>query len=284
MASHGRRVRSNSHRRQQTSPPPEPLGGPSGVLAREELEPIQLQLGVSSGEQVFVDPQNRDAVLLPRRDTQLPEGLSTTTAYTVDVQREGLTYSVPVRFSRFERLHAELSRELPGVLLPPLPQKRGPLDLNKLKALVDNTHVDPRAIEQRTAALDSYLRALAALPGVAQSRAMAELLALPPGLESVVRHARQQDGAQEERVGSLQQEARPKPSLEPEAATSTERSLERHQHRAALRTASAPHACGSRAPPAAGACAPCAQLATTHAYVRVLRHAKARSDEQVGAP
>ena len=43
-------------------------------------------------------------------------------AYTVDVTRgaDGLQYSLPVRFSRFERLHAELLRELPGVPLPPL--------------------------------------------------------------------------------------------------------------------------------------------------------------------
>ena len=92
-----------------------------------ELGPAPLRLGVSSGEQVFVDPQNRDAVLVPRRGTQIPSGLRTTTAYTVDVQlANGLCYAVRIRFSRFERLHAELLRELPGVPLPPLPQKRGP--------------------------------------------------------------------------------------------------------------------------------------------------------------
>ena len=84
------------------------------------------RLGVSSGEQVFVDPRNRDAVLVPRRGMQMPSGLTTTTAYTVDVQLgNGLCYAVRFRFSRFERLHAELLRELPGVPLPPLPQKRG---------------------------------------------------------------------------------------------------------------------------------------------------------------
>ena len=66
-------------------------------------------------------------MLVPRRGTQIPSGLRTTTAYTVDVQlANGLCYAVRIRFSRFERLHAELLRELPGVPLPPLPQKRGP--------------------------------------------------------------------------------------------------------------------------------------------------------------
>ena len=57
---------------------------------------------------------------MPRRGTQIPSGLRTTTAYTVDVQlANGLCYAVRIRFSRFERLHAELLRELPGVPLPP---------------------------------------------------------------------------------------------------------------------------------------------------------------------
>ena len=51
--------------------------------------------------------------------------------FLVDVKfvqlANGLCYAVRIRFSRFERLHAELLRELPGVPLPPLPQKRGPL-------------------------------------------------------------------------------------------------------------------------------------------------------------
>ena len=65
-------------------------------------------------------------MLVPRRGMQMPSGLRTTTAYTVDVQlANGLCYAVRFRFSRFERLHAELLRELPGVPLPPLPQKRG---------------------------------------------------------------------------------------------------------------------------------------------------------------
>ena len=39
---------------------------------------------------------------------QMPSGLRTTTAYTVDVQlANGLCYAVRFRFSRFERLHAE---------------------------------------------------------------------------------------------------------------------------------------------------------------------------------
>ena len=103
----------------ELDPAPLRLGVSSG-------DPAPLRLGVSSGEQVFIDPQNRDAVLVPRRGMQMPSGLRTTTAYTVDVQlANGLCYAVRFRFSRFERLHAELLRELPGVPLPPLPQKRG---------------------------------------------------------------------------------------------------------------------------------------------------------------
>lgn len=99
----------------------------AGSAPGAELDPAPLRLGVSSGEQVFIDPKNRDAVLVPRRGMQMPSGLRTTTAYTVDVQlANGLCYAVRFRFSRFERLHAELLRELPGVPLPPLPQKRGP--------------------------------------------------------------------------------------------------------------------------------------------------------------
>ena len=177
------------------SPPPAPAGSGSpfglgspwcgahpdlALLARPasgaELGPASasapLRLGVSSGEQVFVDPRNRDAVLVPTRGMQIPHGLTTTTAYTVDVQlANGLCYAVrrrlsrceaaalrkrgcdPLfagrppwtigaegaavcmrppasqvrfRYSRFERLHEELLRELPGLPLPPLPQKRGP--------------------------------------------------------------------------------------------------------------------------------------------------------------
>ena len=66
----------------------------------------------------------------------MPESYSTCTAYIVEVCRgsAGLRYSMPVRYSRFERLHAELLSELPELraALPPLPAKRGALDLTKL--------------------------------------------------------------------------------------------------------------------------------------------------------
>ena len=138
---------------------------------------------------------------------QLPEGLAMCTAFVVDVERGGLCYSVYVRFSRFERLHAELQRELPGIMLPGLPQKRGPLDMSKWKSLIGNEPTDPRAIEQRTSALDAYLRDALVLPGVAGSRALQELLALPESGESAVRHlatkATEEEEARLHRVNEL---------------------------------------------------------------------------------
>ena len=122
------------------------MGSPWSVSSAPgaELGPAPLRLGVSSGEQVFVDPQNRDAVLVPRRGMQMPSGLRTTTAYTVDVQlANGLCYAVRIRFSRFERLHAELLRELPGVPLPPLPQKRGPHRMSEARRLGSVTAPHP---------------------------------------------------------------------------------------------------------------------------------------------
>ena len=75
--------------------------------------------GVSSGEQVLLT-RKRQSFRGAARRYRRPQDDD---AYTVD-GTHGLCYAVRIRFSRFERLHAELLRELPGVPLPPLPQKR----------------------------------------------------------------------------------------------------------------------------------------------------------------
>ena len=148
-----------------------PVSTPGGSEWLGDL--ARLKLGVSGSEQVYIDPQNRDAVISPRRGEDKGQ-YSMCTAFIVDVSRgDGLQYSIPVRFSRFERLHAEYARartsrshptlhpwanalaptlpplfslpalflrlvaELPSLqpLLPSLPAKRGPLDPAKLGKL-----------------------------------------------------------------------------------------------------------------------------------------------------
>lgn len=172
-------------------------------------------LDVSGSETVYVDPQNRDAVIRRRGDELGSQMMKTCTAYIVDVARgDGLRYSIPVRYSRFERLHAELLAELPAALharLPRLPAKRGPLDPAKLSKLLASIGTrlagdpdahggpgattlaqgadDPQLIEERTRGLDRYLRALLALPGVATSAALLDLVALSGSAEAAVRQA-----------------------------------------------------------------------------------------------
>ena len=119
----------------------DPRAGPSTPDSSRvsRLLTEQLSLCVSGSETVFVDPQNRDAVVRHRGDDASLQQMKTCTAFIVDVARgDGLRYSIPVRFSRFERLHAELLSELPRSLhpqLPSLPPKRGPLDPAKLTRL-----------------------------------------------------------------------------------------------------------------------------------------------------
>ena len=121
------------------SPSPPALGGAASACT----------FRVSGSEQVLVDPHNRDAICQQRRGEPMPEAAELCTAYIVDVSRgvDGLAYSVPVRFSRFERLHAELAAELPHLRsrMPRLPSKRGPLDLGKLMSAINRTSGVPAA-------------------------------------------------------------------------------------------------------------------------------------------
>ena len=168
--------------------------------------------------QSLLQNQFRRTPPVPRRGDSVPEGHGgTCMAYIVEVSRgaDGLKYSLPVRFSRFERLHTELMSELPHLSsqLPPLPAKRGPLNPTKLSSFFSTLlkppaagpapgtsppaaapppappAADPLAIEERTRGLDAYLRALVQLPGVAASAALQDLVALSTPAESAVRQA-----------------------------------------------------------------------------------------------
>mmetsp|Transcript_30965 Transcript_30965/g.51304 ORF Transcript_30965/g.51304 Transcript_30965/m.51304 type:complete len:499 (+) Transcript_30965:35-1531(+) len=149
---------------------------------------MTVQLAVTSAEQVLADPHNRDAILRPPlgEDMKMHQ---LCTAYIVDVRpSDGLPYSFPARFSRFERLHIELLKELPALrnLLPSLPQKHGPFaGLAKLLG----QPMEPEHIEQRTRALDEWVKKVVTLPGVATSRALADLIYLGVGAESAIREA-----------------------------------------------------------------------------------------------
>ena len=189
---------------------------------------VSLELMISGSEQVFVDPNNRDAVIRPRRGSdQSTENLAMCTAFVVEVYRNGLRYSIPVRYSRFERLQSELAQEFPTLRLPALPAKRGPLDPQKLSALLSHAFRslegsardssrhgapvdDPVAIEERTRALDQYLRALVELPGVASSAALMDLVALSGPAEAAVRQALEaaasHDEARASALGELSKE------------------------------------------------------------------------------
>ena len=111
--------------------------------------------------------------------------MSPLTVARTHTSRAGLNFSIPVRYSRFERLQLELLRELPELRgqLPPLPSKRAPLD----KLLAFGAPPDPRAVELRTHQLDAYLQELVALPGVAESAAVRDLLAISAPAEAAIR-------------------------------------------------------------------------------------------------
>jgi len=161
--------------------PPEALEVPSSSVA--------VTLGVSSAEQVVADPHNRDAVLRPRRD-ELPAAPKLCTAFILDVTRnepEELSYSVLVRYSRFDRLRTELLCELPCLRdsLPDLPQKRG-FDVQKLLG----KPVPPSVIEDRTRQLDAWVRQILLMDGVMSSRALADLIFLGVGAEAAIREAK----------------------------------------------------------------------------------------------
>ena len=201
--------------------------------------------------QVLIDPHKRDAVCLPRRGEPLPDSHGTCTAYIVDVSRaaDGLRYSVPVRFSRFERLHAELLAELPHLapLMPALPPKRGPLDLGKINAVLQSVvhrainapgeppmADDPAVVELRTRALDAYLRTLAELPGVATSAALMDVVALSASAEEAVRQALEAAATNDEaRLTALS-----KLSRELAASSAYARTARTAKERAELRAAS----------------------------------------------
>lgn len=149
---------------------------------------------------MLLDPHNRDAVLSPsRHGAELPRAPDLCTAYVLEVTRAPggrsppLSYSLPVRFSRFERLHAELLRELPELraTLPPLPAKRGPAD-----RLLQWGGPTAERIEERTKSLDVWVRAAAGLAGVPQSRALGDLIFLGVGAESAMRVAQDRCAAQ----------------------------------------------------------------------------------------
>tara|TARA_B100000524_G_scaffold346300_1_gene246261 strand:- start:305 stop:895 length:591 start_codon:yes stop_codon:yes gene_type:complete len=112
--------------------------------------PPPLVLAVTSAESVVADPINRDQIIRQRRGEQLPSGATLCTAFMLDVNREaeGLSYTIPVRFSRFERLYSELVRELPQLqpFLPTLPSKRGPFQIEKLLRQPTKPHI----VEERT--------------------------------------------------------------------------------------------------------------------------------------
>lgn len=140
-------------------------------------------------------------MLSPTRfGAELPRAPDLCTAYVLEVTRaaEGsapLSYSLPVRFSRFERLQAELLSELPSLResLPPLPSKRGPLSLDRL---LQWGAAPAERIEERTRALDTWVRTLVDLPGAVQSRALGDLIFLGVGAESAIRGARDASEAQ----------------------------------------------------------------------------------------
>ncbi|KAL1500333.1 hypothetical protein AB1Y20_012997 [Prymnesium parvum] len=178
--------------------PPSPASPPWTSTMQPSAHVAPLTLSVSGSEQVLVDPQNRDAVLRPRRGDALPDAHNMCTAFTVDVFRpsDGLSFSIPVRFSRFERLQSELLRELPELRgrLPPLPAKRGPLD----KLFTFGAPPDPQAVEARTRQLHAYLQQLIQLPRVAESAAVRDLLAMSAPAEAAIRQAREEAASHDE--------------------------------------------------------------------------------------
>jgi len=171
-----------------------------------------IRLSVASAEQVVADPHNRDAILRPplrpaerdnkphaerersERPPRLPPQSQLCTAFILDVHdvaraEDSLTYSIPVRYSRFERLHAELCEELPPASraqLSPLPQKRIFAWAEKLL----NQPSSPLVVEERTRALDMWVRQIIEVDGVADSQALASLIFLGVGAESAIREAR----------------------------------------------------------------------------------------------
>eukprot|EP00967_Tisochrysis_lutea_P148653 scaffold284320_cov36-Tisochrysis_lutea.AAC.2 len=106
-----------------------------------------------------------------------------------------LSYLLPVRYSRFERLQMELLSELPHLResMPQLPPKRGPLNWDRL---LQRTGMNVERIEERTKALNKWVRGIVDLPGVLKSRALSDLIFLGVGAEAAIRVARDQCDAQ----------------------------------------------------------------------------------------
>lgn len=217
-------------------------GAASSSAAAEENVRLLL-LSVSGSEQILVDPHNRDAVLRPRRGEALPADGQWSTAYNLEVLRtDGLEYSVPVRYSRFERLHAALLAELPKVRLPALPGKRGPLDLSRLLEAMsprspEPVFREPAAVEARTKALDAYVRELVELPGVASSTALLDLCALSSAADAALRTARSSAAPHE--LGRISRELATSAAYERMARSAKERA----ESRASAATASLAAAC-----------------------------------------